>query len=63
MVLDFWGPYRTYPGEHAFCNAHLLGELTAVEENDHHAWAPAIRAFLLEPKALAEDEPFRSTEA
>ena len=62
VVHDFCGPYLGYPGEHAFCNAHLLRELTAVEENDHHAWAPAIRAFLLETKALVEDETFHSTE-
>ncbi|EIJ75959.1 MAG: Transposase [Leptospirillum sp. Group II 'C75'] len=63
VVHDFWGPYLGYPGEHAFCNAHLLRELTAVEENDHHAWAPSISAFLLESKALAEDASFRSTES
>ena len=62
VVHDFWGPYLAYPGEHAFCNAHLLRELTAVEENDRHAWAQAVRAFLLETKALVEDETFRSTD-
>ena len=62
VVHDFWGPYLAYPGEHAFCNAHLLRELTAVEENDRHSWAQAVRAFLLETRALVEEENFRSTE-
>lgn len=52
-VHDFWGPYLSYPGPHSFCNAHLLRELTAIEEFDHHLWATEMKEFLLEAKACA----------
>jgi len=53
-VHDFWGPYLSYPGQHAFCNAHLLRELTALEESDGHRWATEMKEFLLETKAEAK---------
>ncbi|MGC8529254.1 MAG: IS66 family transposase [Leptospirillia bacterium] len=52
-VHDFGGPYLSYPGQHSFCNAHLLRELTAIEEFDHHRWATEMKAFLVEAKACA----------
>lgn len=48
VVHDHW---RAYYGlkdvTHAFCNAHLLRELQAVDEFDHEPWAKAMRATLL----------------
>ena len=54
LVTDFWGPYLSFDGKHSFCNAHLLRELTAIEENDKHLWATRMKDFLLETKTLAE---------
>ena len=46
-VHDCWSPYWKYGGvTHAVCNAHLLRELTGVEQySPEHKWAPAFKAL------------------
>ena len=45
---DCWSPYWKYKGViHAICNAHLLRELTAIEELEpDHTWAKDFKALL-----------------
>lgn len=50
LVSDFWAPYLSLPSKHAFCNAHILRELKAISEFEHHLWASEIAAFLLDLK-------------
>ena len=38
-VHDFWSPYLKYDCLHAFCNAHLLRELTFLWEQQEQYWA------------------------
>lgn len=47
-VHDCWAPYWKYTNiRHAVCNAHLLRELTGVEEySPEHQWAPEFKALL-----------------
>ena len=47
-VHDCWSPYWKYGGiTHAVCNAHLLRELTGVEQySPDHKWASEFKAFL-----------------
>lgn len=41
-VHDFWDPYLKYDCNHAFCNAHLLRELTFLWEEQDQKWAKAM---------------------
>ena len=50
VVSDFWGPSLSFPSPHAFCNAPILRELTAIAEFDHHVWPLEMAAFLLDLK-------------
>lgn len=52
-IHDAYTSYLSYPGRHALCNAHLLRDLVAVEEETQAAWAPRMGALLLEIKAAA----------
>lgn len=47
-VHDCWSPYWKYDSiTHAVCNAHLLRELTSVEQySPDHAWAPGFKTLL-----------------
>jgi len=38
-VHDFWKPYEKYDCLHAYCNAHLIRELTFAHENLKQKWA------------------------
>lgn len=54
-VHDCWAPYFQYEGGHAICCAHLLRELTAVEENaPDHRWPALFKEHLLLMKSLAD---------
>jgi transposase len=52
-IHDAYTSYLSYPGRHALCNAHLLRDLVAVEEETQAAWAASMRELLLEIKAAA----------
>jgi transposase len=52
-IHDAYTSYLSYPGGHALCNAHLLRDLVAVEEETQAAWAPRMSELLLEIKAAA----------
>ena len=56
-VHDCWNPYWKYDGiTHAVCNAHILRELTAIEEmSPTHTWATEMKRFLLSTKKVKED--------
>jgi transposase len=55
-VHDCWAPYWKYPDiGHALCCAHLLRELTGIEENNpKERWATAFKKLLLAMKAAKE---------
>ena len=53
LIHDCWAPYWKHPGEitHAICCAHLLRELTGVEENHpEYTWPTKFKELLLEMK-------------
>ena len=52
-IHDAYTSYLSYPGLHALCNAHLLRDLVAVEEETLAIWAGPMRELLLEIKAAA----------
>jgi transposase len=52
-IHDAYTSYLSYSGRHALCNAHLLRELVAVEEETQATWAAPMRELLLEIKAAA----------
>lgn len=53
---DCWSPYWKYDGIiHAICNAHLLRELTGIEENEpDHTWAGEFKTLLRSMKKAKE---------
>jgi len=68
-VHDCWSPYWKYEDIiHAICNAHILRELTGVEDNNpNQTWATLFKALLLDMKsakeaAIAAGESFLSEE-
>jgi transposase len=54
-IHDAYTSYLSYPGRHALCNAHLLRDLVAVEEETQAPWASSMRALLLEIKVAAAE--------
>ena len=53
LIHDCWAPYWKHPGDiaHAICCAHLLRELTGVEENHpDYTWPGKFRELLLDMK-------------
>jgi transposase len=52
-IHDAYTSYLSYAGRHALCNAHLLRDLVAVEEETQASWAAAMRELLLQIKAAA----------
>lgn len=46
-VHDAWAPYLSLAGQYALCNAHLLRELIALDENTGQAWVQALIQLLL----------------
>lgn len=54
-VHDCWAPYFGYGGKHAVCCAHLLRELTGIEENEPgHRWPTLFKEHLLSMKSAAD---------
>ena len=46
LVHDCFSMYFNYGEKHAVCNAHLLRELTFIEERFMHRWAHKVKRFL-----------------
>ncbi|MDA8150724.1 MAG: IS66 family transposase [Nitrospiraceae bacterium] len=63
LVSDFWAPYISIPSTHAFCNAHILRELKAIAELDHHVWPLEMAAFLLDLKEKTSSRTSLASEA
>jgi transposase len=57
LVHDFYRAYQQLCASHAFCNAHLLRDLTRVEEQFQQAWATALKTLLCDAKTLVEQQP------
>lgn len=53
-VHDAYASFLTYQGQHALCNAHLLRELIAVEEETRSPWATAMILLLREMRQTVE---------
>lgn len=49
-VHDFWNPYLAYSCDHSFCCAHIIRELTRVEEETSQKWSSELIELLLEAK-------------
>lgn len=52
-VHDAYTSYLSYPGHHALCNAHLLRDLVALEEETQAPWTGAMQTLLREAHAAA----------
>ena len=52
-VHDAYTSYQSYPARHALCNAHLLRDLVALEEETHAPWTGAMQALLREAHETA----------
>jgi len=48
VVHDFWKSYLQYTCGHAFCNAHIMRELTWAFEQKDQSWANELKTLLLE---------------
>jgi transposase len=53
-VHDAYASYLCYPARHALCNAHLLRELIALEEQTDQRWTTALIQLLREMKTHVE---------
>lgn len=49
-VHDFWKPYERYNCSHAYCNAHLIRELTFTHENLKQKWASKMISIIFDIK-------------
>ena len=58
IVTDYYSMYQTYSDniENYFCNAHLLRDLTFIEEIEKREWAKKMKTILLEIKNLSENQ-------
>jgi transposase len=58
LIHDCWKPYWRLACEHALCNAHIVRELTALQEDYGQPWAGKLKTILLEAlsEAKANDE-------
>lgn len=52
LVHDCFSMYFNYGNKHAVCNAHLMRELTFIEEKYNHRWAHEAKRFLLDLNEL-----------
>ncbi len=63
LVHDFYSAYQQLCATHAFCNAHLLRDLTRVEEQFQQSWATDLKTLLCETKTLVESSSKQCLEA
>jgi len=54
LVHDCFSMYFNYGRGHVICNAHLLRELTFIEEKYGYRWAHEVKVFLLDAKGLVD---------
>lgn len=54
-MRDRWASYDRYDCAMSLCGAHLVRELTYLEEQEHQAWAGHVKALLLDMHAAAEE--------
>lgn len=54
-VHDGYTSYKLDQGEHALCNAHLLRELTALEESSRQRWPTRLKAVLVKMKTCVDN--------
>ncbi len=54
-VHDRFSPYQEYDCTHAFCNAHLLRDLTGLVEDDKKTWAKQMKRLLLKCKSARDN--------
>ena len=54
LVHDCFSMYFNYGGQHAICNAHLLRELTFIEEQYKFDWARKVKTFLFDLNELVK---------
>jgi len=52
---DRWASYDRYACAHSVCGAHLLRDLTYVEEEEHQVWALEMKDLLLSMHAAAAE--------
>jgi transposase len=54
-MRDRWASYDRYSCAMSLCGAHLLRELTYLEEQEQQAWAGDVKAVLLDMHAAAQE--------
>ena len=57
LVHDRFSSYFSYPCEHSLCNAHILRDLTYVEERFNAIWAKQIKALLIRANKRKQKDP------
>lgn len=57
LVHDRFSSYFSYQCEHSLCNAHILRDLTYVEERFEADWAKQIKALLIRAKIKKDKNP------
>jgi len=62
-IHDRWASYEKYEGaQHFYCNAHLLRDLTFIEEENGTHWAAEMKTILLDALALSKQEQAEPTQ-
>jgi transposase len=61
LIHDCFSMYFNYGKDHAICNAHLLRELTFIEEKYNLKWAHQIKVFLNDLNQLVKEDNQLST--
>ena len=57
LIHDRFSSYFSYQCEHSLCNAHILRDLTYVEERFDAKWARQIKALLIRAKKHKDKDP------
>lgn len=57
LVHDRFSSYFSYQCDHSLCNAHILRDLTYVDERFNSTWAKQLKALLIKAKKRKEKDP------
>ena len=57
LIHDRFSSYFSYQCQHSLCNAHILRDLTYVEERFNAQWAKQIKALLIRAKRHKDKDP------